>query len=82
MNWWKLIWFKEAIPKHGCIRWLVIRNRLSTKARLMEWGLGGDSSCQYCRQSIEDRGHLFFKCSFTSRIWKQIMALCLVSNRG
>jgi hypothetical protein len=80
VNWWKLIWFKEAIPKHSFIGWLVIRNRLSTKASLMEWVLGGDSACLYCRQSIENRDHLFFKCSFTSRIWKQIMALCLVSN--
>ena len=80
VNWWKLIWFKEAIPKHSFIGWLVIRNRLSKKASLMEWVLGGDSACLYCRQSIENRDHLFFKCSFTSRIWKQIMALCLVSN--
>ena len=75
VNWWKLIWFKEAIPNHSFIGWLVIRNRLSTKARLMEWGLGGDYACLYCRQSIEDTLSLV---GFGSKLWHYAWFLILL----
>jgi hypothetical protein len=80
VNWWKLVWFTNAIPKHSFIGWLTIRNRLVTKDRLLQWGLGVDPMCLFCRQNLEDRDHLFFKCPFTNRIWKNIMGLCLVSD--
>ena len=80
VNWWKLVWFTNAIPKHSFIGWLTIRNRLVTKDRLLQWGLGVDPMCLFCRQNLEDRDHLFFKCPFTNQIWKNIMALCLVSD--
>jgi hypothetical protein len=78
--WWKLIWFTAAIPKHGFIGWLTMRNRLATKDRLLQWGIGADPVCLFCRHILEDRDHLFFKCSFSKRIWNFIMALCLVSD--
>jgi hypothetical protein len=62
------------------IGWLAIKNRLATKDRLLRWGLGVDSVCQFRRHALEDRDHLFSKCSFTKRIWKTNMALCLVPN--
>ena len=80
VNWRKLVWFTNAIPKHSFIGWLTIRNRLVTKDRLLQWGLGVDPMCLFCRQNLEDRDHLFFKCPFTNRIWKNIMGLCLVSD--
>uniref|UniRef100_A0A2N9IVN5 Reverse transcriptase zinc-binding domain-containing protein n=1 Tax=Fagus sylvatica TaxID=28930 RepID=A0A2N9IVN5_FAGSY len=80
VNWWKLVWFTNAIPKHSFIGWLTIRNRLVTKDRLLQWGLGVDPMCLFCRQNLEDQDHLFFKCPFTNRIWKNIMGLCLVSD--
>jgi hypothetical protein len=58
----------------------MVRNRVSIKDRVLQWGISVDPVCQFCRQFIEDRDHLFFKCSFTSRIWKYIIALCLVPN--
>jgi hypothetical protein len=78
--WWKLIWFQGAIPKHCFIGWLAMKDRLTTKDRLLLWGINVDLVCQFCRQYMEDRNHLFFKCSFSSRIWKYIMGLCLASS--
>ena len=71
--WWKLIWFQGAIPKHCSIGWLAMKDRLTTNDRLLLWGINVDPVCQFCRQYMEDRNHLFFKCSFSSRIWKYIM---------
>ena len=47
---------------------------------MLHWGISVDPICQFCIQSMEDRDHMFFKCSFTKRIWQHIMALCPVSN--
>ena len=57
-----------------------MKDRLTTKDRLLFWGINVDPVCQFCRQYMEDRNHLFFKCSFSSRIWKYIMGLCLASS--
>jgi hypothetical protein len=35
--------------------------------------------CVFCRYFIEDRGHLFFACSYSGRIWKSLMNLCDVA---
>ena len=68
VQWGKLVWSQEVIHKHGYIGCLTMRNRLSTKARLMQWGIDGDPSCLFCRNSIEDMDHLFFACPFTKGI--------------
>jgi hypothetical protein len=30
IEWWKLVWFPHAIPKHAFILWLAMQNRLIT----------------------------------------------------
>ena len=38
--WWKnmLLWFPQAIQKHASMGWLTLKNRLTTKNMLMQWG--------------------------------------------
>ena len=45
---------------------------------MLWWRFTGDSKYVICRGSIEHREHLFFQSSFTKRIWKIIMGLCLI----
>ncbi|XP_059451249.1 uncharacterized protein LOC132182059 [Corylus avellana] len=78
--WWKLVWFSYAIPKHAFILWLAIQDRLVTGERLLKWGFQGDIKCLFCHNQVESRGHLFFECSFSYRIWKFCMARCGVDN--
>lgn len=35
---------------------------------------------QFSRNGIESRDHLFFECSFSSRIWKAGLHRCIVDN--
>jgi hypothetical protein len=35
VEWWPLVWFPQAIPKHAFLLWLFMRNRLSTGDRLV-----------------------------------------------
>jgi hypothetical protein len=78
--WWSLIWFPYAIPKQAFLLWLAVRNRLTTGDRLLVWGYKGDTQCGFCRHGLESRDHLFFRCSFSSRIWKNCMQRCNIEN--
>ena len=80
VNWWKILWFSHNIPRHSFIGWLAIKNKLPTRERMLKWGFTVDGNCGFCRNSLETRNHIFFDCSFSQRIWRRIMALCLVSD--
>ena len=45
IEWWKLVWFPFAIPKHAFILWLAIKDKLVTGVRLMQWGYQGVVNC-------------------------------------
>lgn len=38
--WHKVVWFKKRIPRHSFITWLVMRDRMVTRDRLISWGYG------------------------------------------
>jgi len=80
VSWWKVVWNPVAIPRHSFLLWLVFRDALVSKERMCRWGYAGDCLCPFCRSKLENREHLFFKCSFSTRLWKDLMASCLVSN--
>ena len=48
MEWWHLLWFNLAIPKHSFVGWMVILNKLSTKARILQRGLPSSSEWFVC----------------------------------
>ncbi|KAG7599502.1 Reverse transcriptase zinc-binding domain [Arabidopsis suecica] len=70
VTWHKAVWFKNHIPKHAFISWVVAWNRLHTRDRLRNWGLSIPSVCVLCNQLDESRNHLFFECEFSSEIWR------------
>lgn len=76
VEWWHLIWFPCAIPKHAFILWLAVQNRLTTNDRLLVWGFKGDTLCGFCRHGIESRNHLFSSVVKSSRIWQSCMQRC------
>jgi hypothetical protein len=59
--------------------WLAIKNCLTTGDRLIKWGYKGAVVCLFCGSKMESREHMFFKCGFSARIWKECMAICNVS---
>lgn len=80
ISWWSVVWFSQAIPKQAFILWLAVLNRLTTGERLVTWGYQGDTQCFFCRNGVESREHLFFSCSFSSRIWKTCMNRCFYQH--
>ena len=57
--------------------WIVMKDRLITSGRLLNWGYKGDVQCRLCHNQLENRDHLFFECSFSYRIWK----FCMIRHR-
>lgn len=60
--------------------WLALRDALVTKKKMCSWGFNGSSGCLFCYGCQESRGHLFFACSFSRRIWRSLMSICLIQN--
>jgi len=59
---------------------LFFRCALVTKERMCCWGFEGNTLCRFCYGGQESIDHLFFHCSFCRRIWRNLMALCLVQQ--
>ncbi|GKU98316.1 hypothetical protein SLEP1_g11335 [Rubroshorea leprosula] len=76
--WHRLVWFSQAIPKHSFISWLAVLNRLSTRARQKQWTPTISDTCILCNGSPETNEHLFFKCSYTRRIWQQLSSMLAI----
>ena len=71
-TWSRGIWFFQANPKFAFMAWLALRDRLSTMDRVSNWSQGVDTTCVLCKNDTETKKHMFFECSFSSRIWETI----------
>ena len=74
VSWHKSVWFKDRIPKHAFISWVVTWNRLHARYRLRSWGLGIPPDCVLCNGHHESRDHLFFECSYSQAVWGHFTA--------
>ena len=75
-----MVWFPLAVPKHAFIMWLAMKDRLLTGERLLKMGYKGEVQCSFCHGCVETYDHLFFECSFSSRIWKFCMLRCRIEQ--
>ncbi|XP_057965321.1 uncharacterized protein LOC131155890 [Malania oleifera] len=65
--WFKEVWNSGKTPKHSFILWFDLKGKLLTNENLI--GDDVDHLCELCRNDIETIDHLFFKCSFSSKVW-------------
>lgn len=72
-HWEKAVWFKFATPKYSFLLWTAIKERLTTRDRMLSWNRNIDPSCVFCQEPMETRGHIFFECSFSAQIWEALM---------
>ncbi|XP_058752915.1 uncharacterized protein LOC131626112 [Vicia villosa] len=69
----KCLFFQNrASPRANFILWLTSLGRLSTKDRLVRFGLIQDTKCCFCQQ-METMQHLFFACDYSSKIWEEML---------
>lgn len=70
VEWCKVIWFSQAVPRFAFITWLAVKDRLSTGTRMRQWGCV--QVCLFCGERDESRDHLFFACSFSYLVWLDV----------
>ncbi|XP_056698045.1 uncharacterized protein [Spinacia oleracea] len=73
VGWKRLICNSHASPKSTFIVWLAVQNKLATKDRLISWHLNIDGTCGLCQLESESLDHLFFSCSYSKEIWRQVL---------
>jgi len=69
-----------AILKHAFFLWLLFQDVVVTRHKMCAWGYSGSILCMFCYAHQENRDHLFFGCSFSRRIWMEIMSDCSFVN--
>lgn len=72
VQWRKIVWHKDAIPRCRFILWLFCKDIIRTRDRLKRWGKINDSSRVLCGDTVETRYHLFFQCSSSQAVWKEL----------
>jgi hypothetical protein len=69
-------WMRKGCwqQKHKVLFWLLIHNRLNTRAMLQRKNFFMDNySCILCGQDeLESRNHLFFQCPFAQMCWQYL----------
>ncbi|MFS7912516.1 putative transcription factor interactor and regulator CCHC(Zn) family [Helianthus anomalus] len=78
VNWMKIIWFSQCIPKHAFLMWLKMRKKLLTQDKIMEWGAARRNNmnmmcCLLCYENIDSHDHLFFSCKFSAEVWHKVI---------
>ncbi|CAN1193130.1 LINE-1 retrotransposable element ORF2 protein [Linum perenne] len=69
VSWYEQVWGAPSIPRYTFICWLAARNRMSTKQKLLQWGIGTDDCCILCdQQEVETRNHLFAGCAYAKQV--------------
>ena len=71
VQWTKLVWFTQGVPRFAFITWLAFKYRLATGQRTRKWGLL--QGCLFCGQPEESRDHLYFACPYTYTLWLQVV---------
>ena len=81
VSWNKLVWSSLNVPKHSFISWMAILNRLSTRDKMREWGIVIDGKCELCHNEMESRNHIFFRCSFSQEVWREVLRMGGLNRR-
>nr|GEY21176.1 hypothetical protein [Tanacetum cinerariifolium] len=73
VDWYKVIWYSQNIPKHAFISWLAIHNKLTTQDKIKQWGSYDVMCCALCKHEMDSHSHLFFKCEYSKVFWGKIL---------
>ncbi|GJU08021.1 reverse transcriptase zinc-binding domain-containing protein [Tanacetum coccineum] len=79
VEWHKIVWFSNCIPRHAFVLWMAMQNRLSTQDRIAIWKPNDVMQCAFCKQCLDSIEHLFFTCVFSIDVWKEMQKMLSVN---
>ncbi|XP_022014521.1 uncharacterized protein LOC110914018 [Helianthus annuus] len=80
VQWAKVMWFSQSIPRHAFILWLAYQVRLLTQDRLDRWEVRSDLLCPFCQLQMDSHYHLFFECDYPSEVWDCLKGLGMLND--
>nr|GEV72663.1 hypothetical protein [Tanacetum cinerariifolium] len=80
VSWLHTVWFSHAIPRHSFHLWLVMRRSIKTQDKLRQWDVAPTTDitqvrCLLCGKQPDSHEHIFFECSYSSKVWTLIRGL-------
>lgn len=76
--WSKGTWFTHSTPKYSFFIWVASKNRLQTMDRIKVWNNAVDDVCVLCQEAQETCQHLFFRCRYSRKIWRELVGGVMV----
>lgn len=74
VHWYRTVWDSMIMPRHAFVTWLAAHNRLLSEESLAHLTLSSRSGvCGLCKKEVESCNHLFFKCDFSHKVWRDIL---------
>ena len=66
--WFDAVWHVFSIPKCSFLLWLVLKERLLTRDRMLRFNMQTEIVCVLCNNATESHSHLFGSCPYTSEV--------------
>ncbi|XP_022030685.1 uncharacterized protein LOC110931607 [Helianthus annuus] len=89
VDWSGIVWFAQCIPRHAFMMWLIMKGKLLTQDKILQWDLSRRKNmnmmcCLLCYENFDSHQHLFFECKFSDKVWNMIrskVGMVVVSSR-
>lgn len=70
-NFANFVWRNRAPPRVQFFGWLLVQERIQSRANLVRKHIVESSLCELCGQ-VEDCDHIIFQCRFASHVWRSL----------
>ncbi|KAF5759840.1 putative RNA-directed DNA polymerase [Helianthus annuus] len=85
IDWVNIVWFAQCIPRHAFLMWLIMRRKLLTQDIILQWDLSRRKNmnmmcCLLYYENVDSHEHLFFECSFSSKVWLMVREKAGMAN--
>ncbi|GJR60285.1 reverse transcriptase zinc-binding domain-containing protein [Tanacetum coccineum] len=73
--WNSLVWPSQSIPRQSFVLWVTVQSRMMTQDRVLVWKPNEIMKCAMCQLCPDSHEHLFFKCTYTHKVWTSMQRL-------
>ncbi|XP_021999247.1 uncharacterized protein LOC110896117 [Helianthus annuus] len=85
VDWAAIIWFSQCIPRHAFLMWLIVRRKLLTQDKILQWNHTRCNNmnmmcCLLCHGNVDSHAHLFFECKLSMQVWEMVRSKAGMEN--
>ncbi|GKC87426.1 RNA-directed DNA polymerase, eukaryota, reverse transcriptase zinc-binding domain protein [Tanacetum coccineum] len=73
--WNSLVWPSQSIPRQSFVLWVTVQSRMMTQDKVLVWKPNEIMKCAMCQLCPDSHEHLFFKCTYTHKVWTSMQRL-------